>query len=128
MIRWQFPVAAGLLVVVSVTSGCAVTGKSASIDSTSRMPFLGMELAPRKKDAAPETQRIRRDGSIPLEPEPARLVVNGPARDMAWRQKKRSPEVKAPLRLPRTDLAETASPAPHPEAVPLTPEPDVIEF
>lgn len=43
-------------------SGCAVAGKSMSIDSTSRMPWFGLELKGRKKKAeGPAFPSVRLD-------------------------------------------------------------------
>ena len=45
--RWV-PLCMGLCVSM-LTGGCAVGGKSMSIDSTSKMPWFGLELKERKK-------------------------------------------------------------------------------
>jgi hypothetical protein len=44
--------------LISLAGGCSVTRKGATVDSTSRMPFFNMELAPKAREPAPETQRI----------------------------------------------------------------------
>ena len=46
------------LLLMGAVGGCSVTGKSASMDSISRMPFMNLELAPKPRDPVPETQRI----------------------------------------------------------------------
>lgn len=111
-------------VILLAMSGCAVTGKSATVDSTSKMPFFNMEVGPRSKTPAPETTRISRDGSIPLEPEPAKLVVNGSNKDSSWwqRLKGTNDQKTVPIKLPRTDIVEvtpkqskTDPPAPRPD-------------
>jgi hypothetical protein len=47
-----------VIVLVSLTGGCSVTRRGATMDSTSRMPFFNMELAPNQREPAPETRRI----------------------------------------------------------------------
>lgn len=96
-------------------SGCAITRKSASIDSTSRMPFFGLEVGPKQREPAPETHRIRLEGSIPLEPEPAKLITNGSSKSSSWwshkKEKEQEPEKRTTIAIPRTDLP-AAAPAP----------------
>lgn len=90
---------------LSPVVGCSVTRKSASLDSTSRMPFFNMELAPKRKEPAPETQRIRWDQTAAVETEPALLIANAPPADnKSWWQRLTGSEKKAAVPLPRTDL------------------------
>lgn len=50
------------LCVCLVASGCAVAGKSMSIDSTSRMPWFGLELKERsRKSQGPSFRSIAND-------------------------------------------------------------------
>jgi hypothetical protein len=88
--------------------GCSVTRKSATMDSTSRMPFLNMELAPKRKEPAPETQRIRWDHLTSKDEEPAQLIANAPTGDSkTWWQRITGTEKKGTaVPLPRTDLVE----------------------
>lgn len=112
----------------TVFSGCSITGKNASIDSTSRMPFFGMELAPKRRAPAPETQRIRRDRSQTPEPEPAKLVVNGAQsdKDSTWWKKLTQAEQRPSIPLRRTDVVE---PVPAAKPVVKIPTGDVpVEF
>jgi hypothetical protein len=105
---------AAILIAIWATSaatGCAVTRKSVSIDSGSKTPWLGLELAPKKKSAVPEATRIRRDDSVPLEPVPANLVKDSapqPKED-SWWQKLTGTEKRTPIKLPRTDLEDAAA-------------------
>lgn len=109
-----------------VTTGCSVTGKSASVDSISRRPFVGIELAPKKRESAPETQRISRDGSIPLEPATANLIANAPAKNPSWWQRMKGTDTpKAAITLPRTDLADAP---PEPQQIDASSPMEQIEF
>lgn len=55
--------------------GCAVDGKSVSIDSNSRIPFFGLELKERRrKSAGPPIHSIRVDGQSEVRVEPLGLV------------------------------------------------------
>ena len=55
--------------------GCAVDGKSVSIDSNSRIPFFGLELKERsRKSAGPPIHSIRADGRSEVRVEPVGLV------------------------------------------------------
>lgn len=55
--------------------GCAVDGKSVSIDSNSRIPFFGLELKERsRKSAGPPIHSIRADGQSDARVEPLGLV------------------------------------------------------
>lgn len=119
-------VAAGLAYCLLPT-GCSITRKSASYDSTSRMPWLGMELAPKRREPAPETQRIKRDRSVPVEIEPAKLVANGPQKDTSWWQRLSGTEKRPVISLPRTDLVETAPIQIEADRVEST-TPDTLEF
>lgn len=105
----------GVVVIAAclATAGCAVTRKSVSIDSGSRMPWLGMELAPKRRTPAPETTRIRRDSTAPVKAVPAKLAKEPPAQkpadsksDETWWQKITGTEKKPPIQLPRTDLED----------------------
>jgi hypothetical protein len=110
-----------------IAGGCSVTQKSASVDSVSRLPFFNIELAPRKRDAAPETQRIRLEGSIPLEPEPAKLIANKTSKGTSWWPRRKSSETPTSIALPRTDLTEAASRVEIIEGAPSTPA-EPVEF
>ena len=97
-------------VVLCALDGCSVTRKGASLDSTSRMPFFNMELAPKRKEPAPETQRIRWDHATSVETEPAKLTANTPTGDSkSWWQRLTGTERKALVPLPRTDIRESAA-------------------
>lgn len=55
--------------------GCAVNGKSVSVDSNSRIPFFGLELKERsRKSAGPPIHSIRADGQSDVRVEPLGLV------------------------------------------------------
>lgn len=55
--------------------GCAVDGKSVSIDSNSRIPFFGLELKERqRKSAGPPIHSIRADVQSVVRVEPLGLV------------------------------------------------------
>jgi hypothetical protein len=111
----RFPVSSSrlILLVASTLSllagGCSITRKSASIDSISRTPFLGLELAPKRNSPAPETHRIRMDQRDRVDVEPAKLVVNGAAKESSWWQKLTGTEKRSAIPLPRTDQATSTS-------------------
>ena len=106
-VRRDVPVVFGLAICL-LSAGCAITRKSASIDSTSKMPWLGLELAPKRSEPAPETRRIKRDHQQPVEIEPAKLVVNGPQKkDTSWWQRLSGSEPRPVISLPRTDVVAT---------------------
>ena len=107
-------------------TGCAVTRKSVSMDSGSKMPWLGMELAPQRRPPAPEVKRIRNDQSVPLEAVPAKLIKEDVPKEGGWWQKLTGTEKRAPIKLPRTDLdvsppmtAKVAAPSVAESAEPL---------
>lgn len=109
-LRWLLPLA--LCLCCGVTSGCAVTRKSASYDNQSKMPWFGLELATPRKSPAPETHRIRLEGSIPLEPEPAKLVMSKPRKAASKRlMRNDAAEVRGPIPIPRTDISDAPQPA-----------------
>lgn len=99
------------LVLICLASGCSITRKSASVDSISRMPFFGMELAPKRREPAPETHRIRRDHAVPVDLEPAKLATKGKAssNEKAWWQRLPGVEKRTAISLPRTDVVATPS-------------------
>ena len=105
MLRRLIPAVAGLACCL-LMGGCSITRKSASIDSISRTPFLGLELAPKRTAPAPETQRIKRDRSVPVDIEPAKLVSNGAQKDTSWWQRLAGSEKRPVISLPRTDVVE----------------------
>ena len=113
---------AGTLCVLC--SGCAVTRKSATLDSTSRTPFLNLELAPQQREPAPETQRISRDREKPVGVEPAKLVANGVPKESSWWQRLTGTEQRPAISLPRTDLAKTAAAEKPEEAESVSLEPE----
>lgn len=136
MTGWRVLLAAAGMASCLATTGCAVTRKSASYDSTSRMPWFNLELTTPQRKPAPETQRIRRDGSVPLEPEPAKLVTPAKPADTNWWQRltgtenEKSKPKPMSVPIPRTDVADIAVGPPLPS---LTEEPadeefDAIEF
>ncbi len=112
---------------LALTSGCSITRKSASVDSVSRLPFFGMELAPKQREPAPETRRIRLEGSIPLEPEPAILVPSAPMKDAAWWPRKKGPDKRTAIAIPRTDLLDSP-PAMEPSPPPAPGDTAAPEF
>ncbi len=69
---------------------------------------MGLELAPKSSEPAPETRRIKRDHSVPVEIEPAKLVANGVQKDASWWQRLVGPERRPVIPLPRTDIVEPA--------------------
>ena len=60
-----------LVVSVMAIQGCTVGGRSFSIDSTSRVPFFGLELRGRKpKSDGPAFRSIRFERSLPFRVKP----------------------------------------------------------
>lgn len=73
--RALFAIAACAGFVSCGAMGCAVDGKSVSIDSNSRIPFFGLELKERsRKSAGPPIHSIRADGQSDARVEPLGLV------------------------------------------------------
>jgi len=107
--------------VCLLAGGCSITRKSASIDSISRTPFFGLELAPRRNTPAPETQRIRQEASAPVDVKPAKLMANGTPKEASWWQRLTGAEKRSSIALPRTDVAGAplapSSPEPAPSEV-----------
>jgi hypothetical protein len=126
---WRVFLAAAGMAGCLATTGCAVTRRSASYDSMSRMPWFNLELATPQRKPAPETQRIRRDGSVPLEPEPAKLVTPAKPADSNWWQRLTGAEKEKPkpISIPRTDVA-VGPPLPSLTEEPADEEFDAVEF
>lgn len=58
-----------------IVAGCAVGGRSVSIDSNSRVPFFGLELKERgRKSNGPPLHSIRSESSSTARIEPLRLA------------------------------------------------------
>lgn len=127
MSAFRLTVAWVLFATCGLSSGCAVTHKSASYDSGSRMPWFGLELARPQRAPAPETHRIRLEGSIPLEPETARLTK--PKKLVVKRSSKKDhAEKPSAIAIPRTDTATAAAMQPAALEVTDRDEPRLIEF
>jgi hypothetical protein len=93
------------------------------LDSTSRTPFLGLELAPKRPEPAPETTRISRDREKRVDIEPAKLVANGVSQEPNWWQRLTGTEKRSSISLPRTDVPASHAGTPSKTAsVPLEPE------
>lgn len=95
----------GLSVCLAVSaSGCAVSGKSVSIDSTSRMPWFGLELKERaRKSSQPAYRSIGRDSTSPV-----RIESLGLAPAARNEETRLTPLV--PLALPTTVLGREDAP------------------
>ena len=83
--------------------GCAIGGKSASIDSNSRVPFFGLELQERRRhEAAPNFRSIRLDQASDSRVEPIRLNSNSPSKEVKSKDR-RGQDASIPLTFPRTE-------------------------
>jgi hypothetical protein len=110
--------------VCLLAGGCSITRKSASIDSISRTPFFGLELAPKRNTPAPETHRIRQEASVPVDVKPAKLMANGIPKEASWWQRLTGVEMRSSIALPRTDLAGTPAVPPPPAPAPAEDKPE----
>jgi len=104
-----------LVLVLILTSGCAVGGKSVSIDSNSRIPFFGLELFQRSpKSSGPPLHSIRRKSTSTVRIETLSLA---PIRNKKEVEKTISSESPQENRLPtpesqtfpRTDVNLTSA-------------------
>lgn len=116
--------ASAALLLVAV-SGCAVGGKSFSMDSVSRTPFFGLSLQPKAPDKSEMIHRsIGRDTATGVAAETADLRVNfGGSRTGWWpgpsRATKDQPLPMQSIPLPRTDMARmNATSSEHPPESP----------
>ena len=112
-----------VLLALGWCTGCAVERSSLSIDSNSRVPFLGMQLAPAKKKEPVYQKSISRGLSTKSDAAVVQLAVEEPRSDTHWADwLSPAPRVSQPL--PRTDQQPHA-PAP---ANASKPSEDAIEF
>ena len=98
--------------------GCAVGGRSVSIDSNSRVPFFGLELQERKrKSSGPPAHSIRSDNKTDVRIEPLNLTKGlGPLAKLGekWDRK---PSPLPPIAVPLTDTPSSRRPADDQAAV-----------
>lgn len=85
--------------------GCAVGGRSVSIDSNSRVPFFGLELKERQRKLnGPPAHSIRSSHKTDVRIEPLGLTSgSGPVARLGekWNRK---PSPLIPISVPRTDV------------------------
>lgn len=89
--------------LLTVLNGCAVGGKSFSIDSNSRVPFFGFDLVPKSGKPDPSSYR-----SI------AQTTPTKPRSFWPVPTKSDQPAVQT-MQLPRTDLNRDGEPLPDRE-------------
>ena len=84
--------------------GCAVGGRSVSIDSNSRIPFFGLELQERKrKSDGPPVHSIRSDRKSDVRIEPLGLTKGIGSLARLGEKWDRKPSPLAPVSVPLTD-------------------------
>ena len=84
--------------------GCAVGGRSVSIDSNSRIPFFGLELQERqRKSSGPPVHSIRFDQKADVWIEPLGLTKGIRSLARLGEKSDRRPSLLAPIAVPRTD-------------------------
>lgn len=92
--------------------GCAVGGRSVSIDSNSRIPFFGLELKERqRKSNAPPVHSIRLDQKTDVQIEPLGLTKGIGSLARFGEQRDRKPSPLASIVVPRTDANSPSRPA-----------------
>lgn len=99
-------------VCCSGTVGCAVGGRSVSIDSNSRIPFFGLELKERqRKSDGPPVHSIRSDQKTDVRIEPLGLTKGFGSIARLGEKRERKPSLLAPIAVPRTDANSPSLPA-----------------
>jgi len=89
--------------VLTVISGCAVGGKSMQIDSTSRMPWFGLELKERsKKSDGPAFRAVKSERDRPSRIDTLGLF-GGKSADVSTSEMASSPPKKIATALPTTN-------------------------
>jgi hypothetical protein len=84
--------------------GCAVGGRSVSIDSNSRIPFFGLELQERqRKSGAPSVRSIQSDHKSKVRIAPVALSNGKGSLVRLGEERGQKPSLLAPISLPRTD-------------------------
>lgn len=84
--------------------GCAVGGRSVSIDSNSRIPFFGLELRERERTSSgPPVRSIRSDQKSDVRIEPLGLTKGIGSLARLGEKWDRKPSPLAPIAVPRTD-------------------------
>ena len=100
--------------------GCAVGGRSVSIDSNSRIPFFGLELKERqRKSSGPPVHSIRSDQKTDVRIEPLGLTKGISSIARLGEKRDRKPSPLAPISVPRTDANSPSRPAGDQAAVPI---------
>lgn len=85
--------------------GCAVGGRSVSIDSNSRIPFFGLELKERqRKSSGPPIHSIRSDQKTDVRIEPLGLTKGLGSLARLGEKWDRKPSPLVPIAMPRTDV------------------------
>lgn len=93
-------------------TGCAVGGRSVSIDSNSRIPFFGLELRERqRKSSGPPVRSIHSDHKTDVRIEPLSLPKGIGSRARLGEKRDRKPSPLAPVSVPRTDGNSPSLPA-----------------
>jgi hypothetical protein len=109
--------------VLALAGGCALEHPSVSMDSISRRPFFGFQLAPKAKPAGYHRQISQKSGEADLPKiQPAVREVES---DHKWPQWLTLPSPRPVLPLPRTDLPDETR---TPERVAKTGDSTPIEF
>jgi hypothetical protein len=98
------------LLAASLACGCAVERSSLSIDSNSRVPFMGLQLAPPKKKEPVYQRSISRDRAAQSEAAVVRLAQHEPRTESRWTDwlTPSPPRVSQPL--PRTETPASDKP------------------
>ena len=99
-----------LLPVVAIgasilTGGCAVNRTSMSMDSVSRRPFFGIELAPKKRSTPVYEKSIAQHRRQAADAPKVQPAIRETKTDGPWPEWLALPSSRPTLPLPRTDLA-----------------------
>uniref|UniRef100_A0A7C2JYN1 DUF3035 domain-containing protein n=1 Tax=Schlesneria paludicola TaxID=360056 RepID=A0A7C2JYN1_9PLAN len=112
-----------VLFALGLCAGCAVERSSLSIDSNSRVPFLGLQLAPSKKKEPVYQRSISREPAAKSAAATVQLAVEEPRGDTHWTDwLTPAPRFSQPL--PRTEPEPNASASANATASPD----EAIEF
>jgi len=98
--------ASAFLCGTALLSGCALEHPSMSLDSVSKRPFFGVQVAPKKKEPAYD-RTISQDRSRAADAVRIQPAIRETERESHWPNWLTLPTSRPVLSLPRTDQDET---------------------
>lgn len=115
-------------IVLLCTTGCAVGGKSFSMDSTSRTPYFGLSLMPKARDKSDNINRAMRQDAPGKVATADRRTTSESNGLLDWLPGRTKPDAESALPmesipLPRTDRPSAPAPVgeqPAPSAATVT--------